>query len=128
MPTFRNPKTVVAPFSRYSHAAEVPPNARWLYVSGQVGVGPDGQLAPSPEGQIEQAFRNVLAVLEDAGMGPRDIVKVNVFLTRPEDVPPYREIRDRLLQGAAPASTLLIVPGLARKEWLVEVEAVAAKA
>ena len=128
MPTFRNPKTVVAPFSRYSHAAEVPPNARWLYVSGQVGVGPDGQLAPSPEGQIEQAFRNVLAVLEDAGMGPRDIVKVNVFLTRPEDVPPYREIRDRLLQGAAPASTLLIVPGLAREEWLVEVEAVAAKA
>ena len=128
MPTFRNPKTVVAPFSRYSHAAEVPPNARWLYVSGQVGVGPDGQLAPSPEGQIEQAFRNVLAVLEDAGMGPRDIVKVNVFLTRPEDVPPYREIRDRLLQGAAPASTLLIVSGLAREEWLVEVEAVAAKA
>ena len=127
MPTFRNPKTVVAPFSRYSQAAEMPPNARWLYVSGQVGVGPDGRLADSPEGQIERAFRNVLAVVEDAGMGPRDIVKVTTFLTRPDDVQLYREVRDRVLQGATPTSTLLIVAGLARKEWLVEVEAVAAK-
>jgi 2-iminobutanoate/2-iminopropanoate deaminase len=128
MPTFHNPKSVVPPFSRYSHVAEVPAGARWVHLSGQVGVGPDGQLAEGAAGQIERAFLNVLALLEAAGMGPHDVVKVNVFLTRPEDIPAYREVRDRLLQGAAPASTLLIVSGLARREWVVEVEAVAAKA
>ncbi len=126
MLTRHNPGAVAPPFSRYSHGVEAPAGARWLHVSGQVGVAPDGTLADSPRGQIERAFANVLGVLEAAGMGPHDLVKVTVFLTRREDIADYREVRDRAFQGAEPASTLLLISGLARPEWVVEVEAVAA--
>jgi enamine deaminase RidA (YjgF/YER057c/UK114 family) len=121
-----NPETVAPPFSRYSHGIDVPASARWLYVSGQVGVAPDGTVRPGAEAQIEQAWRNLLAVLKAAGMGPRDLVKVTTFLTDRAHLQASREIRDRMLQGAEPASTLLIVSGLARAEWLVEIEATAA--
>lgn len=126
MPRTYNPGGVAPPFSRYSHAAEARGDARWLYVSGQVGVDLDGGVAEGAEAQIEHALRNVLTILTAAGMGPHDLVKLTIFLTRPEDIPLYREVRDRFLEGAEPASTLLIVNGLARPDWLVEIEAVAA--
>jgi 2-iminobutanoate/2-iminopropanoate deaminase len=122
-----NPKAVAPPFSRYSHGVEAPANARWLYVSGQVGVTPEGKVATGAEAQIEQAWRNVLSVLEAAGMGPRDLVKVTTFLIDRADLPAARAIRERMLQGAEPASTLLFVAGLASPEWQVEIEAVAAR-
>lgn len=121
-----NPQTVAPPFSRYSHGVEVSAGARWLYISGQVGVTPEGKVAEGAAAQIEQAWRNVLSVLEAAGMGPRDLVKVTTFLINRADLPTARTVRDRMLQGAAPASTLLFVAGLASPEWLVEIEAIAA--
>ena len=120
------PKTVAPPFSRYSHGVEAPANARWLHVSGQVGVTPEGKVLDGAEAQIEQAWRNVLSVLEAAGMGPRDLVKVTTFLIDRADLPAARAIRERMLQGAEPASTLLFVAGLASPEWRIEIEAIAA--
>jgi enamine deaminase RidA (YjgF/YER057c/UK114 family) len=121
-----NPGAIAAAFSRYSLGVEAPATARWLYVSGQVGVAPDGAFANGPEAQMEAAWRNVLAILDAAGMGPGDLVKVTVFLTRAEDVGLYREVRDRMLAGAEPASTLIVISALAHPDWLVEIEAVAA--
>ena len=123
-----NPNTIAAAFSNYSLAVEAPAQARWLHVSGQIGVAPDGALAQGPEAQMETAFRNLLAILNTAGMGPHDLVKVTAFLTRREDIGLYREVRDRMLAGATPASTLLVVAALADPGWLVEIEAVAAAA
>jgi enamine deaminase RidA (YjgF/YER057c/UK114 family) len=121
-----NPKTVAPPFSRYSHGVEAPDNARWLYISGQVGVTPEGKVAEGAEAQIEQAWRNVLSVLKAAGMGPRDLVKVTTFLTDRADLAKGRAVRDRMLEGAEPASTLIFVAGLASPDWRVEIEAIAA--
>jgi 2-iminobutanoate/2-iminopropanoate deaminase len=121
-----NPQTVARPFSRYSHGVEAPSAARWLHISGQVGVTPEGKVADGAEAQIEQAWRNVLSVLETAGMGPRDLVKVTTFLINRADLPTARTVRERMLQGAAPASTLLFVTSLASPEWLVEIETIAA--
>ena len=121
-----NPSTVAAPFSRYSHGVEAPAGARWLHISGQVGVTREGKVLDGPEAQIEQAWRNVLSVLEEAGMGPRDLVKVTTFLINRADLPTARTVRERMLHGAEPASTLLFVAGLASPEWLVEIEAIAA--
>jgi 2-iminobutanoate/2-iminopropanoate deaminase len=123
-----NPTAVAPPFSPYSHGVEAPASTRWLYVSGQVGVTPEGRVLDGAEAQIEQAWRNVLSVLEAAGMGPRDLVKVTTFLLDRADLAAARAIRERMLQGAEPASTLLIVAGLASPEWRVEIEAVAAAA
>ena len=122
------PKSVAPPFSRYSHGVEATAEARWLHVSGQVGVTPEGKVLDGAEAQIEQAWRNVLSVLEAAGMGPRDLVKVTTFLIDRADLPTARAVRERMLQGAEPASTLLFVAGLASPDWRVEIEAIAAAA
>ncbi len=123
-----NPGAIAAAFSHYSLGVEAPGQARWLFVSGQVGVEPDGRFADGPEAQMEAAWRNVLAILEAAGMGAGDLVKVNAYLTRAEDTGAYREVRDRMLAGAEPASTLIVISALAHPDWLVEIEAVAAAA
>lgn len=120
------PATVAPPFSRYSLGMEVTGAERWLLLSGQVGVDPAGTLAEGAEAQIEQAWRNILAILAAAGMDAGNLVKVTVFLTRREDLAAYRTARDRMLGAAKPASTLLFVAGLADPAWLVEIEAVAA--
>ncbi len=123
-----NPETVGKPFSSYSHGALVTGPCNWLLISGQVGVRPDGTLPEGFEAQARQAWANLLAVLQAGGMERGDLVKVNTFLTRAADVPLSRTARDEALQGAAPASTLLVVAALARPDLLIEIEAVAAKA
>ena len=121
-----NPDGVHAPGSRYSHAALVEGATRRLLVSGQVGLTPDGHLDHDPEAQIGQALANLGAILSAHGMGPRNVAKVTVFLTDPDLVPLWREARDAFFDGHAPASTLLLVAGLANPRFLVEVEAEAA--
>ena len=121
-----NPATV-APPTGYSHGVEIGSNARILYVAGQLGVAPDGSFARDIKGQAEQAWRNIQAVLAAAGMSLENLIKVNHYLTRREDIAGYREVRARVLGDLRPASTLLVISALAREEALVEVEAVAAK-
>jgi 2-iminobutanoate/2-iminopropanoate deaminase len=123
-----NPSTVSAPVGPYSHGVEMPATARWLYISGQIGIDHDGKVAPHFEAQAEQCWRNIKAILADAGMGVENLVKVTHFLTRAEDVVTYGKVRARHLGEARPASTLLVISALARPGLLVEVEAIAAKA
>jgi enamine deaminase RidA (YjgF/YER057c/UK114 family) len=122
-----NPPNIAPPAATYSHGIEISGQARWLYVAGQVGTRPDGVMPPDLEGQAEQTWRNVMAVLEHAGMGVENLVKVTSFLTRQEDVPAYAKVRDRFLGEFRPATTLLVIQGLARPGWFVEVEAIAAR-
>ena len=121
-----NPADVAPPFSSYSHAAEAPADWRWLHVSGQVGITTDGTVLEGFEAQAAQAWKNIRAILADAGMSPADIVKANVFLTDSSQVAASRIARDAALDGAAPASTLFVVAGLADPSWLVEIEVIAA--
>lgn len=128
MPRAIHSDAAPAPFSAYSQAVEVEAGARLVHVSGQVGVAPDGELVGDEKGQHEQAWRNVLAILAEAGMGAQDIVEVHAYVTAPSGVALYREVREAVLGGARPASTLLIVAGLADPKWLVEISVVAARA
>jgi enamine deaminase RidA (YjgF/YER057c/UK114 family) len=121
-----NPATV-APPSGYSHAAEVGPNSRVLYLAGQLGIAPDGSLAKDIRGQTELTWTNIRNVLTAAGMEITDIVKMNHYLLRKEDIGAYRDVRSKFLGEHKPAGTLLIVAALGRDGALVEVEVVAAK-
>ncbi len=126
MKTYK-PDTVAPPFSAYSHAIEIPAGARTLFVSGQLGVAPDGSVAENFAAQADQAFANVLAILDAAGMGPHDLVRVNTYLTDAADIAAYRGVRDRHLAGHRAASTMLVVSALAQPRFRIEVEAVAAR-
>lgn len=123
-----NPQGVHAPIGSYSHAVEVPPNARWLYISGQVGIGPDGKVGQGIQQQAELAWTNILNILKGAGMGIDDLVKVNTYLTRKEDIQESRNARLKVLGNFKPASTLVVISALAGPEYLIEIEAHAAKA
>ena len=123
---FHNPKSVSVA-GKYSLGAEVPQGARLFYVSGQVGVDSRGKLQAGIDKQVEQVWKNIAQVLKSAGMGYRDVVKVNVFLTDSRFIPTYRSVRDQFISEPYPASTLLVVAGLADPAMLVEVEVVAAK-
>jgi enamine deaminase RidA (YjgF/YER057c/UK114 family) len=112
---------------KYSLGAEIPVGARVLFVSGQVGVDSRGKIQNGIEKQVGQVFKNIGQVLRAGGMGFKDVVKVNVFLTDSRFIPTYRSVRDQFLGEPYPASTLLIVAGLADPAMLVEVEVVAAK-
>lgn len=123
-----NPTGMAAPLAHYSHNAEVPAGARWLHVSGQVGVQPDGTIADGIEAQSEWTWKNLVTCLEAADMGVTDIVKVNHFIVDPDHFPAYAAVRNRFLGAHKPASTLLFVKGLVKPDLLVEVEVIAAKA
>ena len=121
-----NPPTLHPPFSAYSLGMEVSGVERWLHLSGQVGVKKDGSVPPGAEGQMEECWAKIFAILESAGMDRGNMIKVTGFVTRPEDIGLFRQVRDRLLEGHEPASTLVVVAGLANPDWLVEIEATAA--
>ena len=125
-PSFRNPPSVHATGGRYSHSAIVEGATRWVHFSGQVGTRPDGTVAATGEEQVAVAMENLIALLADAGMSPANIVKMTVFLTDPALIPAYRAARRKAFgEGFAPASTLLIVAGLASPDYKVEIEAIA---
>ena len=98
-----------------------------LYLRGQVGTDFDGNLIGfnDPEAQTEQAMKNVKQLLEEAGSCLDHVCKITIYLTS-------REIREvvyrtvgKWLKGVFPVSTGVIVAGLAKPEWLLEVDVIA---
>ena len=125
----RNPKTIAPPpEGRYSHSIEVPPNARWLYLAGQVGITPNGTILESLEEQDDQIWKNTILTLEDAGFGVEDIVKLTVFSTAPDGLSIHMKHRAQYLgSDRKPATTWLNISSLANPALLIEMETVAAK-
>ena len=123
-----NPATIAAPMGAYSNGISAPGAGRWLHIAGQIGVLPDGTMPATFVEQADAAWRNLVAVLVDAGMTSEDLVKVTHYLVRTDDLKDYNPVRSQHLGTARPASTLIIVQALARPEWLFEVEAVAWRA
>jgi 2-iminobutanoate/2-iminopropanoate deaminase len=121
------PDDVVPPFASYSQAVEVPPNARWLHIAGQVGVNPDGSLAGDSAAQVRRAWQNVIALLAAADMGPSDLVRVNVYITDPGDIRLNRDSWRDIPGFGRPAITMVTVKRLSHPDWKVEIEAVAAR-
>ena len=126
MPKHLAPKSIRAPFARYSHGVEVPAGSRLVFCSGQLGIGPDDSIPEDAGAQAELCFANIAAILAEAGLRLTDIIRINAYVTDRSYLRPYMDVRDRLFSDPAPASTLMIVLGFARPEFKVEVEAVAA--
>jgi len=123
--TALNPETVPAsPY--YSQGTEIRDSGRLVFVSGQVGMTSDGQMLDGIEAQTAQAVANLNAVLDAAGLTPADLAKLTIYLTDPADVEPFMGAAAGGLPSPPPATTMLIVNGLASPELRVEIEAIAA--
>ncbi len=123
------PPTIAPPFARYAHGIEVPAGARLVVTSGQLALGADGRVPEGAEAQADMCFANCAAILAEAGMGPEDVIRINAFVTGRAHMAGYMAARDHWLAGVdrLPASTLVIVSGFTRPEFVVEVEVTAAK-
>ncbi|MBM7502610.1 RidA family protein [Agromyces aurantiacus] len=121
------PAGVYPPTADFSQAIRVS-GGDLVFVSGIIGMRPDGTMPADVREQVELAFANLARVLDAAGASPADVVKVNVFvrddfrLVR-DDV---REIRARHFTHDFPVSTLVQVAGFASPEYRFEIEAIAA--
>ena len=127
MNRYFNPSALPAPGGNYSHGCEIPPGARGLVIAGQVGIDPEGNVPDDFASQAENAWNNCVKILEHNGMRMKDVVKITHFITDAANLPTYNEVRTKFLGKDKPASTLLIVAGLALPNLLIEVEMVAAK-
>ncbi|MEM9205288.1 MAG: RidA family protein [Pseudomonadota bacterium] len=121
------PSTIRPPFANYVHGVEVPAGARLLVCSGQLGIAPNDEIPAGVEEQTELCFENMRAILKSAGMDFADIIRLNSYVTGREHLAGYMKVRDRYIGDPPCASTLMIVSGFARPEFLVEIEALAAK-
>lgn len=99
-----------------------------IYLSGQVALNTSGQLVGRGDfaAQAEQVFENLKAALAAAGADFSHVVKLNTYLLDRVNLPVLREVRDRFVNTQTPpASTLVLVSGLAQPDFLLEVEAIA---
>ncbi len=117
-------KTAI-PSPGYVQAASVPAGSRLLFVSGQIPVDADGNVPGDFEAQCRQAWANVFAALEAAGMDRANIVKSTTFLSDRKYRDTNSRVRRELLGDHEPAVTVIIC-GIYEEEWLLEMEVVAA--
>jgi enamine deaminase RidA (YjgF/YER057c/UK114 family) len=108
--------------------------ARLVFVAGQVAVDADGRVVGEGDvkAQAAQVYRNLAAVLAEAGCTLRDVVKFTTYLVRNEDWAPFADWRrteyPKLFpDGVYPATTGVVVVELARPTLLLEVEAIAVR-
>ena len=97
-----------------------------MHVSGQVALGSDGNTVG--QGDIErqtiQVLENIKALVEAAGRTLTHVARIVVYLTA-EHLSTVLDVRRRYFREPYPASTAVIVVGLAHPDWLVEIEATA---
>ncbi len=120
------PKTIAPPFAAYSHGV-VATLQRIVATSGQLGLAADGSVPEGAEAQAEICFSNIDAILAEAGLSRATILRLNAYVTGREHMEGYMAARDRYLEGVdcLPASTLMIVSGFTRPEFVVEIEVLA---
>ena len=127
------PKGFGPPLGMYSHGM-VARGGDLVIVAGQVGMTTDGRVAGEDVvSQTKQALDNVRAVVEAAGCTMGDVVRLQTFLTRSEDIAGFMRARGEVFpayfpDGIYPPNTLLVVSRLVRPDLHVEVEAMAVRA
>jgi 2-iminobutanoate/2-iminopropanoate deaminase len=80
-----NPSGVNAPLGLYSHTVLVPEGTELIYLSGQLGVRPDGSLPTAMAEQADQVFANIIGSLKTHGLEAKDIVKLTTFMVAGHD-------------------------------------------
>jgi 2-iminobutanoate/2-iminopropanoate deaminase len=122
-----NPAGVHAPLGLYSHTVSVPAGTELIFISGQVGMRPDGTTPATMSEQADQVFANIVALLNAHGLDATRIIKLTTFMVAGHDGDAVRAARRKHLGAHRPASTAVFASQLVDPAWFVEVEAVAAK-
>ncbi|HZT04784.1 MAG TPA: RidA family protein [Steroidobacteraceae bacterium] len=122
MRTIVNPPEIAKPASSYHHAVVISAPNRLLRAAGQMGERPDGSLSSDFREQAEQAWTNIEAILAAADMTVSDLTKVTSYLTNRGDIATYVAVHRQRVGPYLPPWTLVLVAGLGKPEYLVEVD------
>lgn len=119
-----NPATIKSKGS-YSPGWEVS-NGRMIFVAGQIPWDADGNTVFKGDvaAQTRQVFKNIDAVLAEAGASLKDVVKITVFAADIRYRDAINKVRTEVFSPPYPASTQ-VAATLVDPEWMVEIEAVA---
>lgn len=94
-----------------------------VIVAGTAAIWPDGSCDADPEVQAERCLEIILAALAEAGAGPADVVRTRLFITDAAYGEAVGRAHGAVFGEVRPASTIVVVAGLLRPEWKVEIEA-----
>jgi enamine deaminase RidA (YjgF/YER057c/UK114 family) len=97
-----------------------------VITAGQLGIAPDESVPEDSEMQADLCFSNIAAILAEDGMTLANVIRLSVYVTAREHMAGYRRARDRQFPGTPPTTTLIVVAGLVRPEFVIEIEAIAA--
>ena len=118
----------------YSQATLVPAGLDTYHIAGQLAVGKDGSIVGVGdfETQFHQVYTNLGDVLEALGENYDSIIVMHTFMVHSQSIPKFMELREALFPTIFtgpdfPPNTLLLVDRLVKEEFVIEVEAVAAK-
>lgn len=109
----------------FAEGALVTGAGRLLFVAGQVPWNSDPGVPADFESQCRLAWRNVLSVLDSAGMSVANLVKVTIVLSDRRYGAANARIRGEVLGDHTPAMTI-IIGGVYNEDWLLAIDAVAA--
>jgi enamine deaminase RidA (YjgF/YER057c/UK114 family) len=134
LPSAPSGKPLLEKFNAEQHGGDfyqgvIVNGGRLLYLAGQVANNPDGSVDGTGDWrrQAEKVYENIGHVLRAAGASPASAVKETTWVL---SIDAWRQhgapVRRDLYKGDFPASTLVEIPGLARPEFLVEIEVIAA--
>jgi 2-iminobutanoate/2-iminopropanoate deaminase len=111
----------------FSQGTVIAAGSSIVIVGGQNGVGADGEVVGESVGaQTEQAMRNLITVLAEAGATPADVAKLTIILVEGVDVNEGFAASRKVWGNQPTAITALFVRALGRPDFLVEVDAIAA--
>lgn len=118
---FINPDTIHDTGGRYTHVVK---SGNTVFIAGQVPLDTNGELVGDGdiEAQTRQVLINLEAAVKAAGGTKGDIMAITTYILKRDDLPGLVKARQGFFDNP-PASTLCIISGLGRPEFLVEIEA-----
>lgn len=122
-----NPRVISPPAANYSHAVLSTNPKKILHTSGVVPVTIDGSTPVAIRDQADLVWLNITEILREAHLELSNIVSITTYVVSGNDLGEVMKSRDQQLGDHKPASTLVVVPELAKEEWKMEIAVVAVK-
>lgn len=121
------PDELAPPFARYAHGVAIEGAQCIVRTSGQLAVEKDGSIPAGAQAQADLIFSNIDTILRDGGLSRSDVCHISAFVTDRAHMAGYMKARDAYLADVPglPASTLIIVSGFTKPEFVVEIEVMA---
>lgn len=123
----KTPKTMYQPVGNYSHTTIIPAGMDTYVFSGQIGIRDDGSFPTVFNDEVQQLFKNIIALLDTEDLTGADITKVNIWSVKDIDWDYFDSEWDKLFEGKHPSMTIAYVRALGLPEISIEIDIWAAK-